>query len=294
MNFDDLLNYFTKSARDENATLSSQDTEEICSFLDQHIEKLDDNDVFSAFCLLVQIAICGRDNIESVRNGVETLYIPLVLNSETSILEFHRLGEAIAVVTRLCGKHGPGSLRGCQLSLPFCERELSDTSSSYRAGSGNSGSGDIGGGSSDGSRHKVTISISSIAHLFAIQRFWCNVLTRIVLTKMNVPSIFSIPRCLPVISTAFSFLCRLDTAASTVAALCLTVTTILEVETDANLFPAVNKTLREAIALNILDWLLGTCVSLRKSCFTSISKYSNIYSLIILPCLNPRTYQSFK
>ena len=257
MNFDDLLNYFAKSARDENAILSSQDTEEICSFLDQHIEKLDDNDVFSAFCLLVQIAICGRDNVEAVRNGVETLYISLVLNSETSILEFHRLGEAIAVVTRLCARHGPGSLRGCQLSLPFCERNFSDASSSYRTGFGNSCSRDIEGRGSDRSHHNVTINLSSLPHLFAIQRFWSNVFTKIVLTRMSVPTIFCIARSLQIISTAISFLSRLNTAASTVTALCLTVTTILEMETDANSFPSINKVLSHTIALNVLDWLAG-------------------------------------
>lgn len=262
MNFDDLLNYFTKVARDENTRLSSQDTEEICSFLDQHVEKLDDYNVFNAYCLLVQIAVCGRDNIESVRIGVETLYIPLALNSATSVLEFYRLGEAIAVVTRLRGEQGSESLHGCRLTLPFCKRDVLDITKSHEEDPGINKYSNID-NSSRSSGHKVTINISSTSHLFAIQRFWCNVLTKISSTKKNVSIDFSIPRCLPALSTMFSFLHCLDTAATTVTSLCLVVTTILKVEIDSNLSPSIPKPLRVTIALNVLEWLSGRHPSLK-------------------------------
>ena len=279
MNFDDLRDYFSRSSNDDDITLAPHATEEICCFLDQHLEKLDDNQVFTAFCLLVEIAICCRDNAESVKNEVEALYTALAINSDTSIQEFHQLGEAIAVITRICAEQGEESLRGCRLSLPFCERIAVDEigGGSVKESNGNqernansdTSSASSSSSSSDSRRciNKVIIKISTVSHLFAIHRLWCNVSVRILSVKVQVPAAFSIPKCFHTIATLSSYLHLLNTPCCVIKSLCLSAITILKMSPSS-----CPSTLRVLLAIDILNWLSGTYLLLNPTKIGYIEK----------------------
>lgn len=267
MDFEVLRNYLSKATAEDEFKLASRATEEICNFLDQNIEKLDDNNVFDAYCLLVQIAVYSRDNPEIVRNEVEALYSSYAINSETSILEFYQLGEAIACVTRLCSDGGPECLRGCRLSLPFCRSSStpSEDSGDRKNASGdskNNSNNNSSSSSNSSSNRKVIINISTLPHLFAIQRFWCNVLVSITSMKFNVPIDFNIPKCIPTVMTLFSYLNTLDTISSTVKSVCSTVITILNNENNGFQSYSVPISSRITIALDILNWLSGILTKL--------------------------------
>lgn len=263
MKFEDLRDYFHKTSGDDDIRLTCQATEEICNFLDQHIEKLDDDNVFHAFCLLVQIAVCSRDNRQSARGEVESLYSSLVISSETSILEFYRLGEAVALITGLSAEHGANSLLGCRLSLPFCESNSSEDSKPKSARRyseiENSAMNDNLGSNAMrvNNSNMVIVYLSTMAHLFAIQRFWSNVLLRILTTKFNVPINFSLQNCLLTLTTIFSNLHDMDALASTVTSVCTTITYALEGKNPLVQSSSIPYTVRTTIALDVLKWLSG-------------------------------------
>ena len=281
MDFEALRNYLSTSTADDEFKLASPATEEICSFLDQYREKLDDNNVFDAFCLLVQIAVYCRNNTESARNEVEALYASYAINSETAILEFYQLGEAIAVVTQLCSDRGAECLRGCQLTLPFCRNspegfdtseknvdksndgkydKITDRSKDIRSANCDGNSNSNSNKNESKAYNKVIVNISTPPHLFAIQRFWCNVLTTITSLKFNVPIDFNVPKGFLTVLTMFSHLNQLDTISSTVKSVCLTVITVLRDEKEGLQSSSLQVPSQITVGLDVLRWLAGSMI----------------------------------
>lgn len=278
MNYDDLRNYFHRSSDDDDIKLARQATEEICNFLDQYIEKFDENEIMHAFCLLVQIGMCSRDNPQTTRAEVELLYHSLAVSSETSILEFCQLGEAVTVISRLAAENGTSCLQNCRLVLPFSDngpssvfhRRSSPSSENNRLcdsedylNNGNSAvnqtrhhSG-IKDGKIRAGINKVVINISTLTHLFAIQRFWSNVLLNILDMKFDIPMLFSLPRCLQSLSTVLSYSSALDMPPSTLSSLCASILHLLEDPNPLMASSVMPLCMRTSAALHVLQWISG-------------------------------------
>ena len=263
MNFEDLSNFFFKSRENDDIRLTCQATEEICNFLDLYIEKQDNDSVLHTFCLLVQIAVCSRENPLHARREVESLYCSIATSSETSILEFYQLGDTIAFITSLCQKKGPKILLCCKITLPFqdCPGSRISGSSSYRSEYGMCEKGPEGTSNTSSSfeseRKRVVINISTMTHLFALQRFWGNIFLKIVAMKTNVPINFQITKCLDTLIIMFSSLSTLDSPVSTVMSLCGPVVFLLEGQNVLIPTDCVPTELRISIALHLLHWISG-------------------------------------
>lgn len=283
MNYDDLRNYFRKTSGDDDIKLARQATEEICNFLEQYIEKFDENEIIHAFCLLVQIGVCSRDNPQSTRAEVELLYHSLAVSSETSILEFSQLGEAVTVISRLAAEHGTSSLHQCRLMIPFCGDGLSSTSQRRNLPSrennrlcsrensltdSNSATyltGDhaaIRNTKMNSENNKVVINISSLAHLFAIQRFWSNVLLNILLMKFDIPITFSLARCLHSLSAMITYSSVLDSPPSTISSTTAALLYLLEDRNHLMRSSMMPLGMRTSAALDVLLWTSGMCIPL--------------------------------
>ena len=263
MNFEDLSNFFFKSRENDDIRLTCQATEEICNFLDHYLEKLDNDSVLHTFCLLVQIAVCSRENPISARREVESLYCSIATSSEISILEYHQLGDAIAFVSSLCYQKGARALTGCKITLPFqdCSGSRVRGSSTYESEHGSCVKDPATiCGSSDSvvrDRKKVTINSSTLTHLSALQRFWGNICLKIVAMKTSVPINFQITKCLDNLVIMFSCLYNLDSPASTVTSLCAPVVFLLEGQNLLIPTDCVPTEMRLTVALHILNWFSG-------------------------------------
>lgn len=265
MNFEDLSNFFFKSRENDDIRLTCQATEEICNFLDQYLEKLDDDSVLHTFCLLVQIAVCSRENPLSARSEVESLYCSIATSSETSILEFHQLGDAIGFITILHRKKGARALLGCRITLPFqvyfgpigSGSGSSSYESDYRRYAKDP---EIISDSSNtlvSDRKRVTINLSTPTHLYALQRFWGNVFLKIVAMKASVPINFQITKCLDTLVIMFSCLCSLDSPVSTVISLCAPVIFLLEGQNILVPSNCIPTELKIKFALYTSHWFSG-------------------------------------
>ena len=294
MNYDDLRNYFRKTSGDDDFKLARQATEEICNFLEQYIEKFDENEIIHAFCLLVQISICSRDNPRSTRAEVELLYHSLAVSSETSILEFYQLGEAVIVISRLAAEYGTSSLHQCRLIIPFCENGLSSTSQRRNSPSGENNRLCADGKSAASwtddhsavknsevraENNKVIINVSTLAHLFAIQRFWSNVLLNILLMKFDIPIPFSLPRCLQSLSSMLTYSCILDAPPSTVSSITATLLHLLEDSNHLMSSSVMPLGMRTSAALDVLRWTSGMCIP---HCTVKMPHISNYNALLVV------------
>ena len=265
MNFEDLSNFFCKSRENDDIRLTCQATEEICNFLDQYVEKLDGDGVLQTFCLLVQIAVCSRENPLSARSEVESLYCSIATSSETSILEFHQLGDAIAFITSLYRKKRVRTLLGCRVTLPFqvCFGPAGSGScsssyeSDYRSYAKDPKIISDSSNSLVCSRKRVAINLSTPTHLFALQRFWGNIFLKIVATKASVPINFQITKCLDTLLIMFSCLYSLDSPASTVISLCAPVVFLLEGQNILVPTNCVPTELKIRFALHTSNWFSG-------------------------------------
>lgn len=225
--------------------------------------------MLDTFCLLVQIAIYSRDNPVTERREVESLYSSLVASSESSINEFYLLGEVILLLTRLTAEHGSNCLLGCRLHLPLTQNSpaksvLDSVITDQNSFKGSSwGSSNYGNNASTESKmtcnlesvnKKVTVNISTFSHLLAIQRFWSNVLFRIISPRAHTSVRLS--TCLRSLATIFSYLHTMDTSTSTVTSLCTTVVCFMEYHSAS-----VSSLLRSRLSLDVLKWLSGLSVS---------------------------------
>lgn len=272
MKFEEVRDYLDSCGSDDDFRLPCQATEGICNFLYQHIEKRESTNVLDTFCLLVQIAIYSRDNSVTERSEVESLYFTIVASSEFFVNEFRLLGEVILLLTRLTAEHGSNCLLGCQLHLPLSENASGNTllnrlsidinihtDNSYEYS--NYGSGvstvneskknviDSRSNLANGTK-KVTVNISTFTHLIALQRFWSNVLFRIISSRAHTS--VSLGANLRSLAAIFSYLHTIDTSVSTVTSLCTTV--VLLVEHCSSSIPTL---LRSKFALDVLKWLSG-------------------------------------
>lgn len=265
MNFEDLSNFFFKSRENDDIRLTCQATEEICNFLDQYIEKLDDDSVLHTFCLLVQIAVCSRENPLSARSEVESLYFSIATSSETTILEFHQLGDAIAFITTLYRKKGARTLLGCRVTLPFqvCFGPVGSGScsssyeSDYRRYAKEPNIISDSSNSLVSDRKRVTINLSTPTHLFALQRFWGNIFLKIVAMKTSLPTNFQITKCLDTLVIMFSCLYSSDSPVSTAISLCAPVVFLLEGQNILVPTNCVPTELKIKFALYTSHWFSG-------------------------------------
>jgi hypothetical protein len=268
MKFEEVRDYLDSSGSDDDFRLPCQATEGICNFLYQHVEKRENTNVLETFCLLVQIAIYSRDNSVTERNEVEALYYSLVANSESSINEFYLLGEIILLLTRLTAEHGSNCLLGCRLNLPLTDNSaaysifdcvITDQNNYIEGSSGSSNYGNNGSSESKKNcnleivKKKVTVSIPTYSHLLAIQRFWSNVLFRIISSR--APTSVRLSTCLRSLATIFSYLHTMDTSTSTVTSLCTTVVCFMECHSAS-----VSSLLHFRFSLDVLRWLSGLFV----------------------------------
>lgn len=269
MKFEEVRDYLESSGSDNDFKLPCQATEGICNFLYQHVEKREITNVLDTFCLLVQIAIYSRDNPLTERREVESLYFSLVASSESSINEFYLLGEIILLLTRLTAEHGSNCLLGCRLYLPLSDNSGAnsalnsvgiDQNSYIESSCGSSNYGNNGSTESkrncnlESENKKVTVNISTLSHLLAIQRFWSNVLFRIISSRAHTSVRLS--TCLRSLASIFSYLHHMDTSTSTVTSLCTTVVYFMEYHSAS-----VSSLLRSRFSLDVLRWLSGLSVN---------------------------------
>ena len=305
MNYDDLRNYFRKTSGDDDFKLARQATEEICNFLEQYIEKLDENEIMHAFCLLVQIGICSRDNPQSTRAEVELLYHSLAVSSETSILEFCQLGEAVTVISRLAVEYGTSCLQQCRMTIPFCENGLSSTSQRPHSPSKENNricarDNSLTNGDSAASRtddhstvkntknrtenNKVVINVSTLPHLFAMQRFWSNVLLNILLMKFDIPIPFSLPRCLQSLCAMLTHSSILDAPPSTISSITATLLHLLEDPNHLMRSSVMPLGMRTTAALDVLRWTSGMRIPLSSMwmpvIMAAVLRYTRLVSLL--------------
>jgi hypothetical protein len=267
MKFEEVRDYLDSSGSDDEFRLPCQATEGICNFLYQHVEKRENTNVLETLCLLVQIAIYSRDNPVTERYEVEALYYSLVANSESSINEFYLLGEIILLLTRLTAEHGSTCLLGCRLNLPLTDNSaeysifdcvITDQNNCIESSSGSCSYGNNGSSESKNCnleivKKKVTVSIPTFSHLLAIQRFWSNVLFRIISSR--APTSVRLSTCLRSLATIFSYLHTMDTSTSTVTSLCTTVVCFMECHSAS-----VSSLLHFRFSLDVLRWLSGLFV----------------------------------
>jgi hypothetical protein len=241
--------------------LDSRVVEYTCEVLEVEFERSTANTLEIGLSLLVHIALCSRENPEATRKKVESLYSSSVVSSAATISEFHQLGEAITILTHSTTRHGSGSLLGCELTLPFWDSfsrdndnvaisaDLYTSSSSSSRIRNNNKKGDFG--------KKVVLRISTTSHLFAIQRFWCNIMLNIQSIKYDIPISFYPQRYVEALQVMFSSLDNLDTNPSAVTSICSAFHSIIELDSFSIYSCSISIEMRVRIAMEILSWISG-------------------------------------
>lgn len=270
--------------------LESTVVEYTCEVLEQiEFERSTANTLEIGLSLLVHIALCSRENSEPTRKKVELLYSAFVVNSAATITEFHQLGEAITILTHSTTRYGADSLLGCQLTLPFSSNCSPDTSygevsadlftgCSNKSSSRNHGNNSIPSSnkSSKGNfAKKVVLKVSTCSHLFALQRFWCNIMLNVQSMKYDIPISFYPQRHVKALQVMFSSLRILDTNPSAVTSICSAFHTIIELDSFSIHSCSISIEMRVRIAIEILSWMSGILQKLSKG----INRYD-------LPCLS--------
>jgi hypothetical protein len=270
--------------------LESTVVEYTCEVLEQiEFERSTANTLEIGLSLLVHIAICSRENPEPTRKKVELLYSSFVVNSAATISEFHQLGEAITILTHSTTRYGADSLLGCQLTLPFSSNCLPDTSYGEVSVDLSTGCSNKSSSSSSSRNHvnnsipssnknskgnfakKVVLKVSTSSHLFALQRFWCNIMLNLQSMKYDIPISFYPQRHVEALQVMFSSLHNLDTNPSAVTSICSAFHTIIDLDSFSIHSCSISIEMRVRIAMEILSWMSGI---LKK-----LSKGSNRYDL---------------
>jgi hypothetical protein len=252
--------------------LDSRVVKYTCEVLEDEFERSTANTLEIGLSLLVHIALCSRENPEATRKKIESLYSSSVVSSAATISEFHQLGEAITILTHSTTRHGSGSLQGCELTLPFSNSfsqdidnvaisaDLSTSSSSSRIRSNNK-KGNFG--------KKVVLRISTTSHLFAIQRFWCNIVLNMLSMKYDIPISFYPQRYVEALQVMFSSLNNLDTNPSAVTSICSAFHSIFELDSYSIYSCSISIEIRVRIAMEILSWIS----SILKKLSNGINRY---------------------